>query len=201
MSTTAAIVLAGGSSKRLGSPKQLVDLDGRPMLEVVVESVNSWPVDLVLVILGSEAETILDRVDLGEAIAVINEGWDEGIASSIRVGLDVLSREPGWERVLIVLGDQPKIPSDVPERLLAVAAESSRPAVVPVYRYERGNPVLFHRGLWPRLMTMEGDAGASALLRTHPEWVEEVRFDHLPPRDVDTPADVADLQRGGRSGN
>lgn len=198
VTTAAAIVLAAGSSSRLGSPKQLVDLDGRPLLEAVVGAVVAWPVGEVLVVLGSGAEQILDAVDFADATVVINEGWEEGIASSIRVGLDVLTREPSWERVFIVLGDQPRIPAEIPERLLAVAEDAYHPAVVPVYRYERGNPVLFERSLWPRLMTLEGDSGASALLRTHPEWVEEVRFDHLPPRDVDTPSDVADLRRGPR---
>lgn len=198
MSTTAAIVLAAGASSRLGTTKQLVDVGGRPMLESVVAAAASWPVDTVVVVLGSGADEILEAVDLGEAVVVVNEGWDEGIASSIRVGLDVLSREPGWERAFIVLGDQPAIPGEVPERLLEAMEYSGRPAAVPVYRYERGNPVLFDRGLWPRLMTLEGDTGAAALLRTHPEWVEEVRFDQLPPRDIDTSDDVADLNRGFR---
>lgn len=200
VSTIAAIVLAAGSSSRLGSPKQLVDLEGRPLLESIVADVHEWPVDLVIVVLGSGADEILDAVDFGEAMIVINEGWDEGIASSIRVGLDVLTRDPGWERAFVVLGDQPSIPAGVPARLLAVAEDSSRPVTAPVYRYERGNPVLFERSMWPRLMTLEGDTGASALLRTHPEWVEDVRFDQLPPRDVDTIADVADLKRGFRAG-
>jgi molybdenum cofactor cytidylyltransferase len=199
VSTTAAIVLAAGSSSRLGTPKQLVDLDGRPMLEAVVAATSSWPVDTVVVVLGSGADAIIESVDVGAAVVVINEGWVEGIASSIRVGLDVLTREPGWERAFIVLGDQPAIPDEVPEGLLEAMEFSGRPAAVPVYRYERGNPVLFDRGLWPRLMTLEGDSGAAALLRTHPEWVEEVRFDHLPPRDIDTESDVADLRRGFRS--
>lgn len=170
------------------------------MLESVVASVAAWPVGLVVVVLGANAEEILESVDLAEAVVAINEGWDEGIASSLRVGLDVVSREPSWESVFVVLGDQPRIPPEVPGRLVEALSDSGRPAVVPVYRYERGNPVLFARSLWPRLMTLEGDAGAAGLLAAHREWVEEVRFDHLPPRDVDTAADVADLRRGTRPG-
>jgi molybdenum cofactor cytidylyltransferase len=198
VSTTAAIVLAAGSSSRLGSPKQLVDIGGRPLLESVVAAVGGWGVGIVVVVLGSGADEILESVDFGDALAVVNEGWEEGIASSIRVGLDVLTRDPVWERVFVVLGDQPRIPDDVPLGLMDALEESARPAAVPVYRYERGNPVLFDRGLWPRLMTLEGDTGASGLLLAHPEWVQEVRFDHLPPRDVDTRSDVAELQRGSR---
>jgi CTP:molybdopterin cytidylyltransferase MocA len=57
--------------------------------------------------------------------------------------------------------------------------------------------VLFRRQLWERLMTLEGDHGAAELLRAHADWVEEVRVDHLPPRDIDTASDVADLTAGG----
>lgn len=200
MSTTAAVVLAAGASERLGTPKQLVDWNGRPLLEGVVRAVAEWPVDVVVVVLGASAEEILERVDLDDAVVAINEGWAEGMASSIRVAFDILTRDRAITRAFVVLGDQPRIPVEVPERLLAVAQDATRPAIVPVYRYERGNPVLFDRSLWPRLMTLEGDAGASALLRTHHEWVEEVRFDQLAPRDIDTPSDVADLQRGQHSG-
>ena len=200
MEGTAALVLAAGSSSRLGSPKQLVDLDGRPLLEKVVAEVASWPVELVVVVLGASADDIMERIDFGGALIAINEDWEEGMASSFRVGFDVLTRRPRLERAFVALGDQPHIPPQVPPQLLEAAAHGNRPAVVPVYRYEQGHPVLFARSLWPRLMTLTGDAGASGLLRTHPEWVEEVRFSELTPRDVDTADDVADLQARGRRG-
>ncbi len=201
MSRTAAIVLAGGGSRRLGSPKQLVRYEGRPLLEHVVAMVGAWPVDEVVVVLGAHAEEILEAVRLGDAVALINDDWEEGIASSLRIAFDYLSRDPSMERAFVALGDQPDIPPDVPAGLVAAAEWSTRPALVPVYRYERSNPVLFARSLWERLMSFEGDIGASSTLRAHPEWVEEVRFDHLPPRDVDTAADVADLAHDhGRPG-
>ena len=93
----------------------------------------------------------------------------------------------------MALGDQPQVPPDVPPALLAAAEEGARPAVIPVHRYQRGNPVLVGRRLWPRMMSLQGDAGAAALLRAHPAWVREVRFDHPMPADVDTTADIQDL--------
>lgn len=162
----------------------------------------AWPVDEVVVVLGASSEEILEAVDFGTAVVAINEAWPDGLSSSLRVGLDVLSRDPGWERAFVALGDQPDIPESVPERLAAVAPESDRPAVVPVYRYERGHPVLIDRSLWPRLMTLTGDTGAAEILRTRPEWVEEVRFSRDLPPDIDTSSDVADLtarkSRGAR---
>jgi molybdenum cofactor cytidylyltransferase len=186
----AALVLAAGGSRRLGRPKQLLDWGGRPLLEEVTAAVGDWGVSLVVVVLGAHAEEILERVDLGEATVVVNPEWEEGLASSLRVGFDLLTRRRECEWAFLVLGDQPHIPADVPPALLAAAAESGRPAVVPVYRYQWGNPVLFGRALWERVMSLEGDAGAAALLRAHPGWVYEVRFDHPVPADIDVPTDV-----------
>jgi len=186
-------VLAAGGSRRLGRPKQLLDWGGRPLLERVVAAVHTWPASPVLVVLGAHAEDILDRADLGPALVVVNPEWEEGIASSLRVGFDLLAREGMADWTFVALGDQPRIPPDVPPALLSAAGESGREAIVPVYRYQRGNPVLVGRPLWPRMMSLQGDAGAGALLRAHPGWVLEVRFDHAAPGDVDSLADLQDL--------
>jgi molybdenum cofactor cytidylyltransferase len=196
--STAVIVLAAGGSRRLGRSKQLVPYRGMPLLQSVVGAVKEWPVDTVVVVLGAGADDVLDAVDFGDAIVAINEDWEEGIASSLRVGVDILERDPALDRTFVALGDQPGIPAEVPGLLVEVAEWSDRPAIVPVYRYERANPVLFDRRLWHRLMALEGDHGASDFLRAHPEWVEEVRVDWPAPRDVDTEDDVADLGRDGR---
>ena len=196
MVEAAALVLAAGASSRLGRPKQLVEWGGRPLLERVVAATLAWPVTRVVVVLGSDAEDVLERVDLGGADAAINEGWEEGIASSLRVGLDVLSREASVDWAFVALGDQPRIPVDVPGGLLDAAEYCGYPAVVPHYRYQRGNPVLVNRSLWQRMMALSGDIGAAPMLTAHPDLVEEVHFDHVPPRDVDTAADLADLRAG-----
>lgn len=191
---TAALILAAGASKRLGRPKQLIDWGGRPLLEVVVERVLSWDVDEVWLVLGHQADTILEACDLEGVSVVINDGFAEGLASSLRVGLDALMRHSRADGVFVVMGDQPAIdPTVIPK--LTQAAEASRAmAVVPKYRYSRSNPVLMRRDLWPRVMSLEGDQGAQKLLEAHPEWVEEVWLETLPPRDVDTQADVDELQ-------
>jgi molybdenum cofactor cytidylyltransferase len=190
---TAALVLAAGESRRFGGLKQLADWGGRPLLEHVVDAVHRWPVDLVVVVLGAHSEEILQRADLGDAPVVVNPEWEEGIASSIRVGLDLLTRDAHVDRTFIALGDQPRIPPSVPPALIEAMEESGRRAIVPRYRYQRANPVLVARSMWTTLMSLEGDTGASGVLMAHPEWVEEVRFDQLPPVDIDTPDDLADL--------
>lgn len=191
---TAALVLAAGSSRRLGRPKQLEPWGSSNLLGQVVERTRAFPVDEVWVVLGYEADRVMEQVDLAGVGVIENSEWEEGIASSLRAGLDALTRLSRCERVVIVLGDQPGVDPAVVEQLLASHQQAGLPVSVPKYRYSWGNPVVVERSLWPRLMSLEGDEGARRLWQAHPEWVNEVWFSELAPRDVDTEGDVAELR-------
>lgn len=191
---TAALILAAGGSRRMGAPKQLADWGGTPLLQHVIDMVRRWQVDEIFVVLGNDAEEILESVDLTDTTVVINPEWEEGMASSLRAGLDALMQESAIERAVIALGDQPRIEPSVVATLLEEHDRSRALAVVPKYRYTWGNPVVLSRVLWPRVMSLEGDTGARKLLQAHPEWVHEVWFEQLPPRDIDTPADLEELR-------
>jgi molybdenum cofactor cytidylyltransferase len=192
--TTAAIILAAGESRRLGRPKQLEPWGDKNLLSHVVARTREFPVDEVWVVLGYDTERILSETELGDAGVIENPEWEEGIASSIRVGLDALTRLSRCDRALIVLGDQPSVDNEVVEELMSSHARAGHPVSVPKYRYSWGNPVLVDRSIWPRLMSLEGDEGAQRLWQAHPEWVNEVWFSDLGPRDVDTETDVVDLR-------
>ncbi len=192
--SVAALILAAGSSTRLGSPKQLLPWGEGTLLGHVIERTRSFGIDEIWVVIGHEAEAVLDGVAFGDSSVVINDEYEEGIASSLRVGLDSLTRDSRADKVLLVMGDQPDIRADVVAEMLTVVKREKRPAVVPRYRYTWSNPVIVDRSLWTRLMSLEGDTGAQRLLQAHPEWVREVWVEHMPPRDVDTPDDVAELQ-------
>ncbi len=193
--TIAALILAGGSSERFGAPKQLVEWAGRPLLEHVVAETSAWPVDEVWVVLGAHAEHLLAELDLGEAGVVVNERHEEGIAGSLKVGLDSLARLSKAERVFVVMGDEPHIDPTVPPALIEAAASTHLPVVAPKYRYARSSPVLIDRVLWERLMGLDGDEGLWGLFEAHDEWVHEVWFDTLPPRDINTQLDYDEMLR------
>jgi CTP:molybdopterin cytidylyltransferase MocA len=190
----AALVLAAGGSTRLGRPKQLEPWGGTTLLGHVLDLVESVGFKERFVVLGAECDLILNALDLKGWIVIENPEWEEGLASSLRAGLDAMTRLARSEAVAIFLGDQPEVEPEVVERLLEVAAQSKRQAVVPKYRYLWSNPVVVTRPLWPRLMSLTGDDGAKGLLQAHPEWVEEVWFEQRPPRDVDTETDVSELR-------
>ena len=144
--------------------------------------------------LGFEIDRIIAETDLTDVGIVENPEWNEGIASSLRVGLDALTRLSRSEQALVVIGDQPLISVDVVEELLSSHEREGYPVTLPKYRYTQGNPVIVERSLWPRVMSLGGDEGAGGLWKAHPEWVNEVWFSDLNPRDVDTETDVVDLR-------
>lgn len=201
--TLAAVVLAAGGSSRLGRPKQTERWGDTTLLGHVVDEVREYPVDEMWVVLGAESERVLLEVDLTGCGVVENPEWSEGIASSLRVGLDALLQTSRADAALIILGDQPGVDRRIVEEVVDTFARSQAPVVLPKYRYTWGNPVLVDRSLWPRLMSLEGDDGAQRLFKAHPEWVTEVWTDQLPPRDVDTEFDLRDLRprRLGRAGD
>ena len=194
---TAALILAAGESRRFGEPKQLADWGGRPLLEYVAGRTAEWPqVDEVYAVLGAEAEQIMERVDLPGVTVVENLDWREGIASSLRAGLDALLGDREAGAALVVLADQPMVPAAAVERLFEARRRSGRPVILPRYRFLRGHPVLLDRWLWPRLVAgLEGDQGARNLFLAHPEWVEEVTIGEDAPRDIDTREDLKRLRR------
>jgi molybdenum cofactor cytidylyltransferase len=191
---TAAIVLAAGASRRLGRPKQLEPWGDTNLLGRVVAAALDLPVDEVWVVVGSGADRILEEVDLGGAGVIENPEWEEGIASSLRVGLDALTRLSRAERAVILMGDQPDVSPEIVGALLDSHRSSGRPVSIPKYRYTLGNPVVVDRSLWSRVMSLEGDEGAMRLWRAHPEWVNEVWFPDQAPRDIDTEGDVTELR-------
>lgn len=164
------------------------------MLGHVLDQIRKLPFDHIFVVIGASSDEIIDSVDLEGCTVVENPEWEEGMASSLRVGLDAVLRLSRTDAVAIFLGDQPEIDAEVVERLIKARKGSKRQAIVPKYRYTWGNPVIVERPLWPRLMSLEGDEGAKGLLQAHPEWVLEIWFEHRPPRDVDTAADIEDLR-------
>jgi len=190
----AALILAAGGSRRLGRPKQLEPWGSTTLLGHVIDLVESFPVDETWVVVGADLDRVVNEIGPRPVGIIQNPDWETGLASSLRVGLDALTQLSKADGVLVFLGDQPSVRADVVTALIEKHRRSSAMAIVPKYRYSLGNPVLLDRALWPRLMSLEGDEGAQRLLQAHSEWVEEVWFDSLPPRDIDTQADVEELR-------
>lgn len=184
----AGIVLAAGSSSRLGQPKQLLPYGQGTLLGATL-ALAHVALDPVVVVLGAAAAEIRARVDLGRAIVVENPDYAQGQATSLIAGVRALIPRPEVEAALVMLGDQPRVRPEVLAALSAAwRADPALHAVVPVYGAQRGNPVLFARAAWPALLALTGDTGARALFaagRLEPTQTLAFPADWW-PRDVDT---------------
>lgn len=188
---TVALVLAAGSSRRFGDQKLLAPLSGRPLVRWAVESALGSDVDRVLVVVGEEGSAVRDALEDLPAAVVLNPDHQEGMASSIRVGVAALP--DGVEWVVILLGDQPEVTPEVVNRVLE-ARGAGRPMVAPVYRGRQGNPVAFHASVFPELEALTGDEGGRPLLERDPGRVTRLELDLPMPRDVDTREDLLRLR-------
>jgi molybdenum cofactor cytidylyltransferase len=191
---TAGLILAAGSSRRMGSPKQLLDIAGRPLLEVVVGHACAARLDDVLVVLGAAAGEIREKVDLGRARVLVNPDHASGMASSLRAGMAALDDKV--DRVVVILGDQPEIGDGLIDRLLDLQERSGLPAAAMSFDGLLHPPVVLQRELWGDLASLEGDVGCRAVIRARPELVASLASgqDLKHPVDLDTPEDYRRLQ-------
>jgi molybdenum cofactor cytidylyltransferase len=153
----AVVVLAAGSSARLGEPKQLVMIAGETMLERAVRTALQAGFVRVIVVLGAESERIRERCNLRRAVVLVNEAWEEGMASSIRIGVNAAL---GADGVILMTCDQPAVTA---EHLCELTAMGETTASS--YMGRRGVPAYFPSAALAELMQLEGDAGARELLR------------------------------------
>jgi molybdenum cofactor cytidylyltransferase len=169
----AAVILSGGASSRMGSPKALLAYQGRPFLEHLLEVTAHRQIGVRRVVLGAHAEPIAKAVQLKADEIVINEDWDKGQLTSIHAALRSLP--PGTDGILLCLIDHPLISADLVQELMERFQKSGKPIVLPLYQGRRGHPVIFAARLYDELLRAPLETGARAVVWAHSAEVEEVR--------------------------
>jgi molybdenum cofactor cytidylyltransferase len=178
------IILAAGTSSRLGKPKQLLELDGRPLLQHVIDVVVDAGLDEVVIVLGHEAERIEKVLRLpAEARTVFNGDYAEGQSTSLRTGLAAVA--PESEACVVVLGDQPSLPAESIRKVLEGFKDEAAPIVRAMWEGKPGHPVVFERSEWDELAGITGDLGARDLLADRRD-IHEVEMGRPAVADVDT---------------
>jgi len=151
----AAVILAAGSSSRMGFPKQLAEVRDKPLLQAIIDKVNI-NFDNSSVVLGSENEIISEKIDFKNSNILINENWPEGITSSIRTALFFYQNQKEINNIIFFLGDQPEVEVEVIDSLNNDDHDGSK-VLVPQYRYKLGFPILIPRIFWTKLELITED--------------------------------------------
>jgi xanthine/CO dehydrogenase XdhC/CoxF family maturation factor/CTP:molybdopterin cytidylyltransferase MocA len=186
---TAVVILAAGGSRRLGRPKQLVEIEGQSLVRRAAEAALAAGTGSVHVVVGAEVAGVRGELMGLPVDLVINDAWREGVASSIRTAIDSIERrERPVETLILMLCDQPGVSGDVLRRLLDAYRATRAPVVASRYPEGPGVPALFHADLFPALKTLNGDVGARQLIRHLDRDVVTIPF--ALPEDIDTPADL-----------
>ncbi|WP_347989083.1 nucleotidyltransferase family protein [Methylomonas sp. AM2-LC] len=158
-----AIILAAGASTRLGSPKQLLEWRNQSLLAHTLQNVQVLLGKQVYVVLGAHAAEIQSALALDKRNTVINANWEEGIASSIRAGVNALPASAS--AVLILLCDQPLINTRHLQQLLKGWQSATDKIVASQYPQSVGVPALFPARYFEQLLTLSGDRGARSLFK------------------------------------
>ncbi len=187
-SGVAAIVLAAGSSSRLGEPKQLLLLDGETLLHRAVRLAQEAGCPTVVVVTGALDEALRAAVADLAPVVVRNTEWSAGMGISIKTGLAALPAETA--AVLVLTTDQPQVSAELLRELVARWRATSALAVASVYADTRGIPALFDQQVFAELRRLPAAQGAKPLLAALGEAVGEVPFPDGAV-DLDTPAQVA----------
>jgi molybdenum cofactor cytidylyltransferase len=195
-SPTSAVILAAGTSTRMGTVKQLLRLDDRPLLQHVMDNVRASAVTEIIVVLGCAADAIRREIDAQNVRMVINESYQQGMGTSLKAGLSAVN--PQAEAAIVVLADQPFVRPATLDRLITEHHECKAKIVIPTYRGFRGNPVLLDRSVFPEIMTLNGDMGCRAIFGNHLEGIVKVPVDDVGTLlDIDRPSDFEALRQAG----
>ena len=167
-----AIILAAGSSRRMGVQKLLLPLGGKTIITHIVDQLLASTLDEILAIVGSQAERVREELSDRPVSIVTNSRYESGMLSSVRCGLRSLPEQ--CRAVLVALGDQPSITPELIYRMIRSFRATGKRIVVPLYNGRRGHPILFSIDYRDDILKHYDDVGLRGVLHAHPDDVFEL---------------------------
>ena len=191
------IILAAGSSFRMGTPKQALLYKDTTLLKYSIATALASIAQKVVVVLGAGAESLQPGIDIHDKklAVIVNNQWQEGMAASIRCGLNGLLTEiPALQSALFMVCDQPFVSADLLNKLVTLQKEEGHAIVASKYAETTGIPAIFDKKLFNDLLQLKGDAGAKKIMMQQPDAVAAIAFP-LGGIDIDTAADYNKLKK------
>ena len=191
----AVVLLAAGSSSRMGQSKQLLSIDGKPLLLKAVDAALGSGANKTFVVLGSNDAAHRKIIDHLPLEIIFNPDWEKGMGTSLRVGVsNALKMIPEMEAVIIVVCDQPLVTSLYLKTLIQKYRTTKKAIIASAYANTIGVPALFNRSVFQKLLNLEDGHGAKKILMDMAESVELVDFPNG-AIDLDTPEDYRAFQK------
>ena len=189
------IILAAGSSSRFGEPKQLLVHQNKTLLQNAIDAAIGSKADQVIVVLGANAKQVSDGIEKSGIYVLINTEWEEGMASSVRNGLnELLFTNSSTDAVILMVCDQPYVSSELIDEIIDIYRRTGKKIITCDYGETTGPPTLFHHSFFNELMQLKGDTGARKIIQHHPNEVATIPFPEGKV-DVDTKEDYDAIER------
>ncbi len=176
---TVGIILAAGISSRFGTPKQLIKIGKRTLIEIIVDNALNSKLDQVVVVLGHAFDCLMqvlsNRVQHSRLSIIENKEFRKGMSSSIHCALHSVQHD--YPSAMFLLGDQPLIRGEMMDLILERFRSSDKDICIPVYQGQRGNPTIFSQRFYHNFFEISGDVGGKQIIQTYPHDICEVEVD------------------------
>ncbi len=187
---TGIILLAAGSSSRLGRTKQLIEIPGETLINKGIKEAKKSKADGLVVVLGANAARIQTGFDPSSTPFIVNPDWQHGMSSSMQAGLHYLIEKEAIDQVVLMLCDQPFVDASLLDQLITLKADSGKGIVAAAYSDTLGVPALFDGRYFEELLQLTGSEGAKKVIFNHFQEVHAIDFP-LGAVDLDTEEDVS----------
>jgi molybdenum cofactor cytidylyltransferase len=189
------VILAAGSSSRMGQSKQLLLIDDQPMLLKTINTALASTTGKTVVVLGANDKMHRAAIEHLPVEIVYNEHWRNGMGSSLKAGLNfLLDKLPGMDGIVVLVCDQPFLSTEHIQKLIEGHRQANRPIIASKYANTSGVPVFFTKSVFKQLLGLEDDQGAKKMLHENSSEVTYVDFP-MGEIDLDTPEDYDSFQK------
>lgn len=189
---TGIIILAAGESSRLGYPKQIAKYKDKTLLQLAIDAANGCEAHKRVLVLGANRDEIKKTFPGSSIPNIPNPHYENGMSSSLKIGMEYMLKFDSPEQVIIMLCDQPFVDTKILTKLISTQAKEAKGIVACAYSKTIGVPILFGKTYFEELMNLKGDEGAKKIAQEHEEDLVTISF----PKgkiDIDTEQDLEEL--------